>query len=111
MSCACPQSRAERAAVTNSTTTHCPRRSVISGVTHPLEVLPLRVRLVALLVSLLLVALTLTSIATSAVVRRQRLAGAARAPGAPPVPPPSRVLGRLFTRRKGATPTNPAIKF
>ena len=51
--------------------TQRPRWSAISGGTPRLAALPLRVRLVALLVLLLLVALSLTSIATSAVMRRQ----------------------------------------
>jgi len=97
--------------VTDSTTTHRPRGSVISGITHPLKVLPLRVRLVALLVSLLLVALTLTSIATSAMMRRQLMDSADRDLRAAAVPTASQVLSRMFNRREEGIPTNYAVKF
>jgi len=46
--------------MTDSATPRSKRQSVRSRLTRPLEVLPMRVRLVALLVSLLLIALTLT---------------------------------------------------
>jgi two-component system, OmpR family, sensor kinase len=97
--------------VTDSTTTHRPRGSVISGITHPLKILPLRVRLVALLVSLLLVALTLTSIATSAMMRRQLMDSADRDLRTAAVPTASQVLSRMFNRREGGIPTNYAVKF
>src|SRR5450759_620759 len=106
MSCACPQSRPERANVT-----HHPRRSVISAVTHPLQVLPLRVRLVALLVSLLLIALTLTSIATSVVMRRQLMDSTDRNLKAAAVPTASQVLSQMFNRHEEGIPTNYAVKF
>jgi len=85
---------------------------VISGVTHPLTVLPLRVRLVALLVSLLLVALTLTSLATSAVMRRQLMDSTDRDLNAAVIPTASQVLSQLFNRHaEGGMPTNYAVKF
>jgi two-component system OmpR family sensor kinase len=93
----------------DSTTTH--RARLISGVTHPLRSLPLRVRLVALLVSLLLVALTLTSIATSAVMRRQLMDSTDRDLRAAAVPTASQVLTRLFNRRDEGIPTNYAVRF
>ena len=85
---------------------------MISGVTHPLTVLPLRVRLVALLVSLLLVALTLTSLATSAVMRRQLMDSTDRDLNAAVIPTASQVLSQLFNRHpEGVVPTNYAVKF
>ena len=85
---------------------------MISGVTHPLTVLPLRVRLVALLVSLLLVALTLTSLATSAVMRRQLMDSTDRDLNAAVIPTASQVLSQLFNRHaEGGMPTNYAVKF
>src|SRR5664280_1224370 len=93
MSCACPQSRPERANMPTSIITPRPRQSVISRVTRPIQVLPMRVRLVALLVSLLLVALTLTSFATSALMRRQLMDSIDR------------------DLRAAAIPTNYAVKF
>src|ERR1035437_205388 len=80
--------------MTEPTTPH-PRRSVISRVTRPIEVLPMRVRLVALLVSLLLVALTLTSFATSALMRRQLMDNADRDLVAAAVPTASRLVRSL----------------
>ena len=97
--------------MTEPTTTNRARRLVITGVTHPLRALPLRVRLVALLVSLLLVALTLTSIATSAVMRRQLMDSTDRDLQAAAVPTASQVLSRLFNRRDGGIPTNYAVRF
>jgi len=97
--------------LTDSTSTRRRRRPVIPGSTHPLKVLPLRVRLVALLVSLLLVALTLTSIATSAVMRRQLMDSTDRDLRAAVVPTASQVLSHLFSRRDEGIPTNYAVRF
>jgi two-component system OmpR family sensor kinase len=69
------------------------------------------VRLVALLVLLLLVALTLTSIATSAMMRRQLMASTDRDLQAAAAPTAQQVLGRLINRREGGIPTNYAVKF
>jgi two-component system, OmpR family, sensor kinase len=97
--------------VTDSNTAPSPRRSAISRVTRPLEVLPLRVRLVALLVSLLLVALTLTSIATSALMRRQLLDSTDRDLRAAAVPTAAHVLSHYQNRPDEAGfPTNYAVK-
>ena len=72
------------------------RRSAISRTAPRLAELPLRVRLIALLVLLLLVALTLTSIATSAVMRRQLMASVDRDLNAAAVPTASQVLTQLL---------------
>ncbi len=88
-----------------------PRRSAISGITARLETLPLRVRLVALLVLLLLVALTLSSIATSAVMRRQLMDSTDRDLRAAAVPTAAQVLTQLLNRRGGGIPTNYAVRF
>jgi two-component system OmpR family sensor kinase len=72
----------------------------------------LRVRLVALLVLLLLVALTLTSIATSAVMRRQLMDSTDRDLRAAAVPTAKQVLSQLVNRRGGGDiPTNYAVRF
>jgi len=84
----------------------------MAGVTGPLKVLPMRVRLVALLVSLLLVALTLTSIATSALMRRQLMESTDRDLRAAAVPTAAQVLSHYLSRRdEGGIPTNYAVKF
>ncbi len=93
------------------TMTSRPRRSAISGITARLETLPLRVRLVALLVLLLLVALTLSSIATSAVMRRQLMDSTDRDLRAAAVPTAAQVLTQLLNRRGGGIPTNYAVRF
>jgi two-component system OmpR family sensor kinase len=84
---------------------------VIRGVTTRVQVLPLRVRLVALLVSLLLVALTLTSLATSAVMRRQLMDSTDRDLNATAEPTASQVLSQMVNRRDEGLPTNYAVKF
>jgi two-component system, OmpR family, sensor kinase len=84
---------------------------VIQGVTTRVQVLPLRVRLVALLVSLLLVALTLTSLATSAVMRRQLMDSTDRDLNAAAEPTASQVLSRIVNSRNEGMPTNYAVKF
>jgi two-component system OmpR family sensor kinase len=67
---------------------------------------------VALLVSLLLVALTLTSIATSAVMRRQLMDSTDRDLKAAVVPTASQVLSHYQNRpAEGGLPTNYAVKF
>jgi two-component system OmpR family sensor kinase len=72
----------------------------------------MRVRLVALLVSLLLVALTLTSIATSALMRRQLMESTDRDLRAAAVPTAAQVLSHYLSRRdEGGIPTNYAVKF
>src|SRR5674476_839316 len=97
--------------MTNPTTPHRQRRSLMAGVTGPLKVLPMRVRLVALLVSLLLVALTLTSIATSALMRRQLLDSTDRDLRAAAVPTAAHVLSHYQNRPDEAGfPTNYAVK-
>jgi len=87
------------------------RRSAISRTAPRLAELPLRVRLIALLVLLLLVALTLTSIATSAVMRRQLMASVDRDLNAAAVPTASQVLTQLLHNRGGGIPTNYAVRF
>src|ERR1035437_8420054 len=94
--------------MTEPTTPH-PRRSVISRVTRPIEVLPMRVRLVALLVSLLLVALTLTSFATSALMRRQLMDNADRDLMAAAEATASRLVRSLGADEQ--IPSNYAVKF
>jgi two-component system, OmpR family, sensor kinase len=84
---------------------------VIQGVTTRVQVLPLRVRLVALLVSLLLIALTLTSLATSAVMRRQLMDSTDRDLNAAAEPTASQVLSRIVNRLDERMPTNYAVKF
>jgi two-component system OmpR family sensor kinase len=84
-------------------------RSWLSGVSRPLQMLPIRVRLVALLVSLLLVALTLTSIATSALIRQQLMDNADRDLRAAAIPTASSVLN-LRNPTEDGTPTNYAVK-
>ena len=88
-----------------------PRRRASSGVTPRLAALPLRVRLIALLVMLLLVALTLTSIATSAMMRRQLMDSTDRDLNAAAVPTATQVLSQLLNRRGGGIPTNYAVRF
>ena len=73
--------------------------------------MPLRVRLIALLVLLLLVALTLTSIATSAMMRRQLMDSTDRDLNTAAVPTATQVLSRLFNRRDEGIPTNYAVRF
>ena len=81
-------------------------------VTPRLAALPLRVRLIALVVLLLLVALTLTSIATSAMMRRQLMDSTDRDLRAAAIPTASQVLAQLNTpRRGGGFPTNYAVRF
>ena len=87
-----------------------PGRAAISGATTRLAALPLRVRLIALLVLLLMVALTLTSIATSAVMRRQLMDSTDRDLRAAAVPTATQVLS-LLSRRGGGIPTNYAVRF
>jgi two-component system, OmpR family, sensor kinase len=87
------------------------RRRLISKVSRPIETLPLRVRLVALLVSLLLVALTLTSIVTSAAMRRQLMDSTDRDLNAAVVPTASQVLSQLFNHHEAGIPTNYAVRF
>ena len=91
--------------------TQRPRWSAISRDTPRLAALPLRVRLVALLVLLLLVALSLTSIATSAVMRRQLMASVDRDLNAAAEPTASQVLTQLFNHRGEGIPTNYAVRF
>lgn len=91
--------------------TQRPRWSAISRYTPRLAALPLRVRLVALLVLLLLVALSLTSIATSAVMRRQLMDGVDRDLNAAAEPTASQVLTQLFNHRGEGIPTNYAVRF
>jgi two-component system OmpR family sensor kinase len=88
-----------------------PHRPMSKGFSRRLGVLPLRVRLVALLVSLLLVALTLTSIATSAVIRRQLMDSIDRDLKATAGPTASQVLTQLFDRHQEGIPTNYAVRF
>jgi len=88
-----------------------PRWSAISRDTPRLAALPLRVRLVALLVLLLLVALSLTSIATSAVMRRQLMDSVDRDLNAAAEPTASQVLTQLFNHRGEGIPTNYAVRF
>ncbi len=68
-------------------------------------------RLIALLVMLLLVALTLTSIATSAMMRRQLMDSTDRDLNAAAVPTATQVLSQLLNRRGGGIPTNYAVRF
>lgn len=97
--------------MTHSPTTRRPRWSAISRETPRLAALPLRVRLIALLVLLLLVALSLTSIATSAVMRRQLMDSVDRDLNAAAEPTASQVLTQLFNHRGEGIPTNYAVRF
>ena len=97
--------------MTDPTTTNPSGRSLLSQVRHPLQALPLRLRLVALLVSLLLVALTLTSVATSALMRRQLMDSTDRDLRAAAVPTASAVLSALAHRIDEGIPTNYAVVF
>ena len=92
-------------------TGHRRGRSAFSGVTHRLPTLPLRVRLVSLLVLLLLVALTLTSIATSAVMRRQLMDSTDRDLRAAAIPTASQVLTQLLGHHDEGIPTTYAVRF
>ena len=91
--------------------THRPRWSPLSRDTPRLAALPLRVRLVALLVLLLLVALTITSIATSAMMRRQLMASTDRDLNEAALPTASQVLSQLLHRQQVGIPTNYAVRF
>ena len=97
--------------MTDPTTPKRHRPSVLSRARRPLEVLPLRVRLVALLVSLLLVALTLTSIATSVLMRRQLMDNTDRDLRAAARPTAAQVLSQLFSRHDDGIPSNYAVTF
>ena len=88
-----------------------PRWSAIPRHTPRLAALPLRVRLVALLVLLLLVALTITSIATSAMMRRQLMASTDRDLNEAALPTASQVLSQLLHRQQVGIPTNYAVRF
>jgi two-component system OmpR family sensor kinase len=68
-------------------------------------------RLIALLVVLLLVALTLTSIATSVMMRRQLMDSTDRDLRAAAGPTASQVLSQLFSRHQEGIPTNYAVRF
>jgi len=69
------------------------------------------VRLVALLVLLLLVALTLTSIATSAVMRRQLMDSTDSDLRAAAIPTAAQVLTQLLGHHDQGIPTNYAVRF
>ena len=98
--------------LTDSATDSRPHGAASSQVTPRLAALPLRVRLIALLVLLLLVALTLTSIATSAMMRRALMDSTDRDLKAAAVPTASQVLTQLLNRRDGGgIPTNYAVRF
>jgi two-component system OmpR family sensor kinase len=89
-----------------------PRRSVLGGVTRPIAALPMRVRLVALLVSLLLIALALTSIATGVLMRGQLMASTDRDLYSAAGPTAAQVLNQIRNRRPdNGVPTNYAVKF
>ena len=88
-----------------------PGGSASSRASFRLGALPLRLRLIALMVLLLLVALTLTSIATSAMMRRQLMDSADRDLRAAAVPTASQVLTQLLGHRGGVFPTNYAVRF
>ena len=91
--------------------TQRPRWSALSRDTPRLAALPLRVRLVALLVMLLLVALTITSIATSAMMRRQLMDSTDRDLNEAALPTASQVLSQLLHRQQVGIPTNYAVRF
>ena len=91
--------------------TQRPRWSALSRDTPRLAALPLRVRLVALLVMLLLVALTITSIATSAMMRRQLMESTDRDLNEAALPTASQVLSQLLHRQQVGIPTNYAVRF
>ena len=95
----------------DSTTIGPPRRWATRAVSHRLATLPLRVRLVALLVLLLLVALTLTSIATSAVMRRQLMDSTDSDLRAAAIPTAAQVLTQLLGHHDEGIPTNYAVRF
>lgn len=97
--------------VTSSGTSEPAHRVALARAKSTFEVLPLRVRLVALLVSLLLIALTLTSIATGAVMRHQLIESTDRDLRAAVVPTAEQVLTQLFSRRREGIPTNYAVRF
>jgi two-component system, OmpR family, sensor kinase len=97
--------------VSDSTTTDPPRRWATRAVSHRLGRLPLRVRLVALLVLLLLVALMLTSIATSAVMRRQLMDSTDSDLRAAAIPTAAQVLTQLLGHHDQGIPTNYAVRF
>jgi two-component system OmpR family sensor kinase len=76
-----------------------------------MEAMPLRLQLIALLVLLLLAALTLTSIATSAVMRRQLMDSTDRDLEAAAVPTASQVVAQVLDRHSDSIPTNYAVRF
>jgi two-component system OmpR family sensor kinase len=69
------------------------------------------VQLVALLVVLLLAALTLTSIATSAMMRRQLMDSTDRDLKAAAIPTARQVVTQVLNRQGGVIPTNYAVRF
>ena len=87
------------------------RRSGTGGFSYRLQALPLRVRLIALVVLLLFVALTLTSLATSVVMRAQLMDSTDRDLRAAAVPTASQVLTQLLGHHDGGIPTNYAVRF
>ena len=97
--------------MTDVTATPRPGRPAGSGLSPRVEALPLRVRLVALLVMLLLVALALTSVATTAAMRRQLMDTIDRDLTAAAAPTASQVLATLLNGRGGGIPTNYAVWF
>src|SRR6185436_16830621 len=97
--------------MTDVTATPRPGRPAGSGLRPRVEALPLRVRLVALLVMLLLIALALTSVATTAAMRRQLMDTIDRDLTAAAAPTASQVLATLLNGRGGGIPTNYAVWF
>ena len=87
------------------------RRSGTGGFSYRLQAFPLRVRLIALVVLLLFVALTLTSLATSVVMRAQLMDSTDRDLRAAAVPTASQVLTQLLGHHDGGIPTNYAVRF
>ena len=87
------------------------RRSGTGGFSYRLQALPLRVRLIALVVLLLFVALTLTSLATSVVMRAQLMDSTDRDLMAAADPTASQVLTQLLGHHDGGIPTNYAVRF
>ena len=81
------------------------------GLHRHVESLPLRVRLVALVLVLLLTALTLTGLTTIFLMKRSLMTAVDRDLAQAAVPTASQALDQLRSNRPGTLPTNYAVRF
>jgi two-component system, OmpR family, sensor kinase len=81
------------------------------GLPHSIDALPLRVRLVAVVLVLLLTALTLTGLTTIFLMRRSLMTAVDRDLAQAAVPTASQALDQLRSNRPGTLPTSYAVRF